>query len=202
MHNPYQTPLADLDTARAEEIDTPPEVGGFWIRVGAQILDVIFLSPVIGLTFWLSSMSRYFYAIWLIPGTMLGMFLTVYLVRRYGGSPGKLVLKLRVQMQDGAPVSTKAAWLRVAPVLALSLATNIGSAYAAMNLDQATYFSFGFMQRAAAIAALSPGWASLGQTLMQVWMLAGAVAMLRNKRRRALHDFLAGTVVVKAKRDI
>lgn len=198
MHNPYQAPVADLDNPLAAEGGSAPNVGGFWIRVAAQLLDFLFLLPIVGLTFWLSSLSRYFYAIWVIPGTMIGMFLTVYLVRRYGGTPGKLVLKLRIQMKDGERISVKAALLRAAPMLALSVTTNVGNAYAAVYMNNAEYMSMGFMQRSAMLGAAAPSWSTLAQVLMQIWVLGCVVVMLFNKRRRTIHDFLAGTVVVKA----
>jgi len=197
MHNPYQAPVANLDVPFVQEPGAEAEVGGFWLRLAAQLLDVLFMLPFIGLNLWLGSVWRYFYAVWVIPGTLIGMFLTVYLVRRYGGSPGKLVLKLRIQMKDGARITTKAALIRVAPLMVLSLLTSIGTAYAAILMDEATYSSIGFMQRSAVLGASAPIWSTLASTLMQVWMLASIPIMLLNKRRRALHDFLAGTAVVR-----
>lgn len=196
MHNPYQAPVANLDVPIAQELGAESGVGGFWLRLAAQLLDVLFMLPFIGLNLWLGTVWRYFYAVWVIPGTLIGMFLTVYLVLRYGGSPGKLILKLRIQMKDGARVTTKAAVLRVAPLMALSVATSIGTAYAAILMDEATYRSIGFMQRSAVLSASAPGWSTWASMLMQVWMWVSVPVMLLNKRRRAIHDFLAGTVVV------
>ena len=43
----------------------------------------------------------------------------VYFVQRFGGSPGKLLTKLRIATIDGTPLTSKHAFLRAAPGLAL-----------------------------------------------------------------------------------
>jgi uncharacterized RDD family membrane protein YckC len=40
-----------------------------------------------------------------------------------------------------------------------------------------------------------PEWLDWVNTANQVWMWSEVVVMLFNRRRRALHDFIAGTVV-------
>jgi uncharacterized RDD family membrane protein YckC len=44
--------------------------------------------------------------------------------------------------------------------------------------------------------ALRPAWVVAVDYLYNAWLVSQIVSVLFNKRRRALHDFLAGTVVV------
>jgi len=196
MHNPYQAPVADLDLPARDDGLATPNVGGFWLRVGAKIIDFLVLSPILGLTYWLSSLSRSFYLWSVIPSMLLALFYSIYLVRRYGGTPGKLVLKLRVQMADYAPVTFKAALIREAPIMLMSAASSLGLGLAAMSMDDATYQAYGFFERSAVLAGSGPEWVPMISWLINGWTLAGVIVMLVNKRRRAVHDFLAGTVVV------
>lgn len=196
MHNPYQAPVADLDFPVTQESNSNPVVGGFWLRVAAKLIDFLIMLPVVGLTFWLSALFRTFYLWAVLPSMLLGTFYSVYLVRRYGGTPGKLILKLRVQMRDGGPVSLGAAVVREAPMILMGAATNLGLGLAALSMDDGSYHALGFLQRSQALMAAGPGWLLVNTWLTNGWSWADAIVLLLNKRRRAVHDFLAGTVVV------
>lgn len=198
MQNPYQAPAADLNSAPNAAADEGVQPAGFWRRVGAHLLDTLFMLPVVGLTYWGSSLSRNFYAWWLVRGVLIGLFYSCYLVRRYGGTPGKLLMKLRVEMADGSAVSTKAALLRAGVLQALGLATSLGLALSALAMDDATYLSMGFMQRSEALSSSGPAWQFALSIALQVWIWGSLVVLLVNKRRRAPHDFIAGTVLVSA----
>lgn len=197
MHNPYQAPAADLSVPAHQDSDSESAVGGFWLRVAAKLIDFIVMLPIVGLTYWLSSQFRTFYLWAVIPSMMFALFYSVYLVRRYGGTPGKLLLKLRVEMKDGAPVTLKAALIREAPIMLMGAATNLGLGLAALSMDDSSYHSLGFMLRSQALMAAGPGWLLANTWLINGWTFVGAIVLLLNKRRRAVHDFLAGTVVVK-----
>lgn len=200
MTNPYQAPVANLDIAAQDGANSDQQVGGFWLRVVAKLLDFVIMLPLVGLTYWLSTTSRFFYLSWIVPGIITGLLYSVYLVRRYGGTPGKLVMKLRVQMKDGSPVSFTAALIREAPLLLLGAAINLGLGLSALSMDDGTYLNYGFMARSEALMASGPGWLTAVNWIMQGWTWVGAIVMLLNSRRRAVHDFLAGTVVVKTGR--
>lgn len=194
MHNPYQTPVADLDLPIQD--DSTPNVGGFWLRVGAKIIDLLVMSPIIGLTYWLSSLSRSFYLWSVIPSMLFALFYSVFLVRRYGGTPGKLALKLRIQMKDHSPVTFVAALIRETPMMLMGAASSLGLGLAAMTMDEATYQAYGFFERSTVLATSGPDWVPLVSWLINGWTLVGVIVLLLNKRRRAVHDFLAGTAVV------
>ena len=65
---------------------------GFGPRLAANLLDFVIMIPLIALSFWGSSYFRLFEVYYFLPGIVFGLFFSVYLVRRYGGTPGKLLV--------------------------------------------------------------------------------------------------------------
>ena len=61
------------------------------------------------------------------------------------------------------------------------------------------YESMSFMERSAFIMASLPIWYKPIHWAHNIWIWGEFIVLLMNKRRRALHDFLAGTVVIKKK---
>ncbi|UUZ53159.1 RDD family protein [Massilia sp. H-1] len=78
---------------------------GFWQRVGAYLIDLLVVAPLGALDFFIGGSSHLYPLYIFIPGQCLGLFLHVWMVRKYGGTPGKLVLGLRISMSDGAAVT-------------------------------------------------------------------------------------------------
>jgi uncharacterized RDD family membrane protein YckC len=77
------------------------QYAGFWRRFGAYWIDFIALMPLMAVGVFGTNLSRWFQPIWLIPGALIGLWFSVYLVVRYGGTPGKLVMGTRIVMEDG-----------------------------------------------------------------------------------------------------
>jgi uncharacterized RDD family membrane protein YckC len=171
--------------------------GGFWRRFGAYWLDVIILLPLIFVTLWLSTRSKYFYAWYFLPGSLITLWYHVYLVRRFGGTPGKLLMKLRICKVDGQSVGYKEAALRYLVLLILSSVQSIAVIISALHMTDATYVSLGFMARSQALVAGAPSWYRPVNVALQVWIWSEFLVLLTNKKRRELHDFMAGTVVIR-----
>lgn len=92
----------------AESIVSPAKVryAGFWLRLVAYLIDltVILTSALIVLAIF------GFYA--LIFWSPMPLVYYIYFERRFGATPGKLVLGMRIQMSNGDPLTPKAAGLR------------------------------------------------------------------------------------------
>ncbi len=172
---------------------------GFLRRFGAFWIDFLFLLPVMALAYLLGEYSRLYQLYWLLPGLLFGLWYSVYLVVRYGGTPGKLILNMRIAMVDGSPVTPKAAFLRYAVLLVLSEVQSIALIMAAFRMTDEEYFSLDFIARTNAMLELAPPWLQVVDALMQVWIWSEFITMLFNKKRRAVHDFMAGTVVLNGR---
>ncbi len=69
---------------------------GFGRRLASLLLDIIIMAPLVGLVFWGSSYSRLFWLYAFVPNILFGLYYYVYLVQRYGGTPGKLLAGIRI----------------------------------------------------------------------------------------------------------
>jgi uncharacterized RDD family membrane protein YckC len=174
------------------------QYASFWRRFGAFWIDFVVLLPLTGISYFFGEKSRLFYVYWFVPGLLIGLWFHVYLVKRYGGTPGKLLLKTRIAMVDGSPVTAKAAAIRYSVLFGLSVVSSIALLMSTLSMTDDLYFSLGYLDRSQKIVAMAPPWYSLVSILMQVWIWGEFVTMLLNKKRRAVHDFIAETIVIKS----
>jgi len=97
-----------------------------------------------------------------------------------GATPSKLIIGLRILKINGEPIGYREALLRAAPFLIFGLFNSIASHYRAIP-DR---------------AKLAPSWYGARLIASAVWLCGEVIVLLTNCKRRALHDFIAGTVVV------
>ena len=173
------------------------QYGGFWRRFAAVWVDLLCLLPVTLPLVWADQHYRLFTTYYFIPGQLFSLFYSVYLVRRFGGTPGKLALGLRIRRNaDLAPVGYREAFLRYLPDFALGILVAIGLIFATFAITDSEYLSLGFMNRSQRLTELAPSWFHPLQILQQIWVWSEFAVLLTNRKRRAIHDFIAGTVVV------
>lgn len=170
---------------------------GFWRRCGAFWIDFIVLLPLMGITLYGIDNSRLFQVYWLVPGALIGLWFSVYLVIRYGGTPGKLALRTKIVMDDGTPVTVKAAMIRHVVLFVLSFVTSAALAYACFFVTDEEYAALTLVQKSELLTKLAPDWYGLANILMNIWIWSEFLTVLFNKRRKAIHDYLAGTVVIR-----
>jgi uncharacterized RDD family membrane protein YckC len=200
-HNPYAAPKAPVSEVSSSDqpiaLGDEVEYGGFWRRVGAQILDALILAPLGILAYFGSQFSRLFYLYYVIPGILIALFYSVYLVKRYGGTPGKRILNMRIVMTDGSPVTGTAALWRYSVMLVLGTIPSIGMAVASLSIPAEGYETLGFLERMQLFTVHTPAWANFASYAIWGWIIVGIIVMLTNERRRATHDFIARTLVIR-----
>ncbi|QYF95019.1 RDD family protein [Massilia sp. PAMC28688] len=196
--DPYAPPLAPMQgLTPAEAANTGLKYSTFWGRVGAGLLDCLFISPILAMHFLFGdSVQFYTLSMWIFP--LVSLFYYVFLVAKFGATPGKLVLGQRISMLDGSPVTAKAAFMRYSLWWILAIVSAIGSTVAVGALSPEA-MAGGYMERSLALTATTPSWAMAAGYATQALLLASLVVVLINKQRRTVHDYLAGTVVVRKK---
>jgi uncharacterized RDD family membrane protein YckC len=194
--DPYKPPSSDF---KGDPILAAGELhySGFWQRVGAVLVDFIIVSPLAALDYFFGGEVRLLQLYTLVPSQLLSFFMMVYMAYRFGGSPGKLALGMRIVMLDGSPLTMKAALLRYAPMWSMGLLMTIGTIIAVMSMPDSSHLSLSYVARMAAVNAYMPGWVSPITAVLQLWIFASLITVLANRKRRAIHDFIAGTVVVR-----
>ncbi|MBV9224427.1 MAG: RDD family protein, partial [Acidobacteriaceae bacterium] len=173
----------------------PLHYGGFWPRFAALCLDSLLMVPMALLGLWAFS-SRFYLLLYLVLDFVFQVWYDVYLVGRWGGTPGKLLLGLRIRKTSGEPVGSREALWRAAPDLLFSLVGAIALYVASLQIDPSHYRELSFLDRLTALNKPVPAWYHPLDILQNVWNWGELVVLLTNRKRRALHDFLAGTVVV------
>ena len=171
---------------------------GFWIRVAAKILDFIIMLPVIGLLLYIDGLSKsaYFYAV--VPNILFGIFFEVCLVKFYGGTPGKLIMGIKIIQKNGDDVDWRAACYRYSVEFFIAILAVYVMILTLNMIDDSTYVSMGFMARNQFLATINPIPMQVQSWVNGLWVITGLIVLVSNARKRSTHDFIAGTVVVKS----
>jgi uncharacterized RDD family membrane protein YckC len=159
-------------------------------------VDLLILFPLAMACAWLQGFDKYIAFAVIIPSTVLFAMYHVYFNARYGGTPGKLAVGIRITRPDGTPIAWKEAWLRSSVDLVFAVISLTVGVVALSRADNSTYSALAFAERMKFLRGLYPDWYPATHTLAQIWTWSELLVLLFNKRKRALHDFIAGTVVV------
>ncbi len=92
---------------------------GFWLRLGAMLVDFLVWVPLTLVLLWGELEYRLFDVYALAPLVLVSLAYHVWLVARFGGTPGKLWLGLRIARIDGTPIGLRRALVRHLPELLL-----------------------------------------------------------------------------------
>ena len=158
----------------------------FWPRFFAAVIDGICLSIISGL---LGSVTEF------LPESVIGIFkyvsifniyiYSVLLHGLYGQTVGKALLSLKVvNYPDEKEINFKQALLRdIVPVSLIAIALFIQFIVPIAqnsNIQAVVYYLLVFIS-----------------VIHNIWYLLEIITMLFNKKRRALHDFIAKTIVIR-----
>jgi uncharacterized RDD family membrane protein YckC len=201
QRNPYAAPKTPLFTDNSSKaLPTESDVmeyGGFWRRLGAVLLDALILSPLALAQMLMLGDTHLAYVYYALPGLAITLVFHVYLVQRFGGTPGKRILGMRIANLDGTPVTTRTAFIRYSPLFALAVLSTISTALMSRSLGADGLEGLSYMEKMMALNGHQSIWAKVVGWIMQAWYIVGAITLAANSRKRAVHDFIAGTVVLQ-----
>jgi uncharacterized RDD family membrane protein YckC len=165
----------------------------FWPRFWAGPIDCLLLWPLfwVGEWVWNSSLSGAATVAWFAFISLLYPVYSVLLHGCCGQTLGKRVMRIKVVDVSEAPLSMKQAFLRDSVAVAFVLFGIVdGFAVAASGRNpSAPAADLGEVGGARFIALFG-----------LCWFVLEVLTMLTNDKRRALHDFIAGSVVVRQSR--
>jgi len=125
---------------------------------------------------------------------------TVILHWRYGQTLGKMVAGIKVTRLDGSPIQLREALWRSSIEMVLSVMIIITGVYVLMTWS-GPWSDLPYVKRMQLYSdrnPIMPWYDYLGQA----WMWSELIVLLMNKKRRALHDFIAGTVVLNIRASV
>jgi len=169
---------------------------GFWKRFCSGFADALIIMPLAFLFIWLEGIDRTLAIFIVIPSSVLFAMYNVVFNARLGGTLGKLAVGIRITQPNGTPIGWPEAWKRSAVDLIFAFLVLVVEVWALVHVDPEKYVSLGWVDRTQLLRVYQPSWFRSVAILQQVWIWSEVVVLLFNERRRAIHDFIAGTVVV------
>ena len=173
---------------------------GFWIRVGATLLDVLILLPV-HFVLMLIFMNRMFTAgppppLMTLIQLIIGISYTTFFLGKFGATPGKMACGLKVIVSNGRPVSYLRSFGRYWAVGLSGLIPYISAGIAmvaimAISLHSNHYGRPGPRDVEAALAIGALVAIPVGLLMAFPLYMAGMT-----KQKCALHDFICNTRVI------
>ena len=156
----------------------------FFPRFVALLIDIFIMLPIGILDDWFRQAEfppRFFY-IWIPVSLLVAPVYIILMHAFYGQTLGKMAMNVKVLDISEEPIKFNQAVRREAPQLVFNGAM--------------IYFLIAFFPQTFQAGNVKPPF-SIFMTLSGVWGFADILTFLFNAKRRALHDFLAGTIVVK-----
>lgn len=154
-------------------------------RFWASVIDGIVIIPIAVVNQYISEnqSSEIILITWLITFTAIVYLYSVVMHAFFGQTIGKMLMKIKVFDVLEIPLTFRQAVLRdIVPLIA-------GIAFLCADI----YFISTNQQNPDQYNAFY----SIAGNVMLAWTVLELVSMLTNEKRRSIHDFIAGTVVVK-----
>ncbi len=158
----------------------------FWPRFWAPTIDSLVLwiptSFIPYLIFQISDLERNATIALYCFVVFIYYFYGIYFHGAYGATIGKMMTKVTVvDSATEGPITFKQAFIRDFIAILLSIILVIYMFFADNSTNNVNVYDSFYI-------FLIPG----------LWFLAEVITMLTNKKRRALHDYIAGTVVIRS----
>jgi uncharacterized RDD family membrane protein YckC len=170
---------------------------GLWKRPKAMIVDALICIPCWFILDWLKRFDLALAITITITSTILFQMYFVYFNAKFGGTPGKLVTGIRVTLLDGARIGWIEAWKRESVNIVWAFYLLVSNLWAICHVDPTMFYSLRPVERSQLLYQCRPSWGIVIDKLGMVWILSEVIVFLLNKRKRAIHDFIAGTVVIR-----
>ncbi|MBN2613824.1 MAG: RDD family protein [Bacteroidales bacterium] len=168
---------------------------GFWKRVLIKIVDsmiALAFLPLINTILIFSLNKRTIVPI--ILSSFLFIIIQIFLVTKYGGTIGKLLLRVRIINSNGEYLNVEKAILRDLPYIFIS-GLSIIPYYMVLNgindqLEISSYKQIVFLLSIHASSFYKYYY------LINLFVIVDVLTVAFNKKKRAIHDFIAGSFVV------
>ena len=170
---------------------------GFWRRLGALLIDGAVGVPFAALSWFLEGISREVALGTAITFAALYWSYDVYFHARWGATLGKMAMRIKVVREsDGGDIGYRESLLRYSVDLAFGVLVVIGNIIAITHFSASEYLALGWWERRPAVWDAGPGWTHAAGYFHGAWIWSELVVLMLNKRKRAVHDYIAGTVVI------
>lgn len=157
----------------------------FTPRLFALIIDALIFLPLYFLDDFVKEAGFLpaVFALWLLLSNAAQPVYSILMHGIYGQTLGKMLMKVKVVDAFEKPITFHHAVLRELPYLSFNFSL--------------TFFTMSQSFNAVDIPGFVPPAGDIILFLMIVWSIADIAVFLVSDKRRSLHDFIAGTVVIR-----
>ncbi len=131
-----------------------------------------------------------------LGGFLFYRFYHIGCVALWGQTPGKMAAKIKIVKLSGASAGPLNAFLRNSVETVLVTVVLVLELIAASKVAPAQYAAADMAKKKELIEAFIPRTATYIAWANQAFVLSEFVVLFLNRKKRAIHDFIAGTVVV------
>jgi len=178
------------------EIENKKVYAGFFKRIGSGVIDMLLLLSIVLIISFNLEKSIFSTIIVMIVPELLASAYFIYFHYKFGATLGKMAVGIKVTFPNGKKIGFKQALIRSSVDLALFMAFVLAVIIAFINADPEIYYSAVWQQDPRYMLALFPVWYGALNLVSKIWLWSEFVVLLFNKRKRAIHDYIAGTVVI------
>jgi len=175
----------------------PPIYAGFWKRLGANLTDALVLTtvnaPLLALTLRSKALAV---VIAFVSSGAIGFLYTIYFHATYGQTLGKMALRIKVLRTDGERIGWHEAFWRSSVDVAFWAILSLSSVVMVISMPEERFVGSSWATLQAEIERSRGTVLRYLEWLWSAWLYSEVVTLLFNEKKRALHDFIAGTVVV------
>lgn len=151
-------------------------------RILAVIIDVVILFPIDHLESLYMNKSVLLFAVGKLATTAIYIFYFTLLHAKYGQTVGKIVAELKVMdISESRLINYKKSILRILPFIIINLAVLL----------------YVIIRFGADVSKAEEEFYELSSTISLIWISIELIYILSNKKRRAIHDIVADSVVIK-----
>ena len=173
----------------AEPIEGYARPAGFWIRVGAHIIDQLIFIPISAFGFWALYFRKDMFLT--VLATLPFFFYKPMMESFQGATLGKMACGIKVVDDIGKKLSLFRAYTRALPFL---VAAGFSLAYELLRLSTPEFQAAATWIEAAQVKP--PSLLTLVNMVVGLFVIIDCVFVAFTLRKRALHDMLAESYVV------
>ena len=161
------------------------------------MIDSLVAAPFVALAFYLQWATWESAVVAFILFPPLYWLYNVYFHARWGATIGKMAMKIKVVREsDRGDIGLREALLRFAPDLAFGVLAVIGNMIAVSQISSTEYELASYSGQLDLMSEAQPLPSMAVSAATSIWTVSELVVLLLNERKRAIHDFIAGTVVI------
>ncbi len=173
------------------------ELAGQVRRILAFCIDaLIYLIPIILLENYLIEDTNTLYPLFYSISNIPFLIINVLLLSRYGATVGKMIVGIIVVKDNLEQINLTVSLRRNIVEVLYSLIWAITAYQIFQNLDLNTLKELGFLGKFKVIEKHESTFHKVITYLEMIWLSSELIVMLLNKNKKALHDYIGGTLVL------